>query len=68
MDKSARSRHPSGMIAHADTYKFSVDELNRLVETGIFDEDDRFELLNGEVILALARFPERCVEVSEIIP
>lgn len=39
------------MIAHADTYKFSVDEYHRLGEAGIFDEDDRVELLNGEIIL-----------------
>ncbi len=39
------------MITHADTYKFSVEEYHRLGEVGIFDEDDRVELLNGEIII-----------------
>jgi Uma2 family endonuclease len=39
------------VIAHADPYKFSVEEYHRLGEAGIFEEDDRVELLNGEIIL-----------------
>ncbi len=39
------------MIAHADTYKFSVQEYHRLGEVGFFDEDDRIELLNGDLII-----------------
>jgi Uma2 family endonuclease len=39
------------MIAHAETYRFSVEEYNKLGEAGIFHEDDRVELLNGEIIL-----------------
>jgi len=39
------------MIAHAETYKFSVDEYARLGEAGIFHEDDRVELLDGEIIV-----------------
>lgn len=39
------------MIAHAETYRFSVEEYNKLGEAGIFHEDDRVELLNGEIIV-----------------
>jgi Uma2 family endonuclease len=33
------------------TYRFSVDEYHRLGETGILGEDDRVELLEGELIV-----------------
>ncbi len=33
------------------TYRFSVEEFNKLGEAGIFDEDDRVELLDGEIIV-----------------
>ena len=42
------------MIAHADTYRFSVEEFQKLVEVGIFDSHDRIELLDGEIILMAA--------------
>ncbi len=42
------------MIAHADTYRFSVEEYNKLGEAGIFHEDDRVELLNGEIVIMAA--------------
>ena len=32
------------------TYRFTVDEYHRLREAGILDEDDRVELLNGDLI------------------
>ena len=35
----------------APTYKFSVEEYEKLAEVGIFGEDDRVELLNGEIII-----------------
>ena len=33
------------------TYRFTVDEYHRLGEAGIFGEDDRIELLEGELII-----------------
>ena len=30
--------------------RFTVDEFQRMAESGVFDEDDRLELLDGEVI------------------
>jgi Uma2 family endonuclease len=39
------------MPAVARTYRFTVEEYHKLGEVGIFDEDDRVELLDGEIIL-----------------
>lgn len=39
------------MIAHAETYRFSVEEYHKLGEVGILGENDRIELLNGELVL-----------------
>lgn len=48
---AGRAWHARAMIAHADTYRFSVEEYNKLGEAGIFHEDDRVELLDGEIIV-----------------
>ncbi len=39
------------MSAEVETYRFSVEEFNKLGEAGIFDENDRVELLDGEIIV-----------------
>ncbi len=39
------------MSTEVETYRFSVEEFNKLGEAGIFDEDDRVELLDGEIIV-----------------
>jgi Uma2 family endonuclease len=38
-------------VTAAPTYQFSVEEYLKLGEVGIFDEDDRVELLNGGIVL-----------------
>ncbi len=38
-------------VTAAPTYQFSVEEYLKLGEVGIFHEDDRVELLNGEIVL-----------------
>lgn len=38
-------------VVSAPTYEFTVEEYQRLLETGIFHEDDRIELLNGQLIV-----------------
>ncbi len=38
-------------VTGAPTYKFSVEEYHKLGEVGIFHEDDRIELLNGELVI-----------------
>jgi len=39
------------MSAEVETYRFTVEEFNKLGQAGIFDEDDRVELLDGEIIV-----------------
>ena len=39
------------MIAHAETYRFTVEDYHKLVEAGILEENDRVELLDGEIIV-----------------
>ncbi len=38
-------------VTAATTYEFTVEEYRRLGEVGIFHEDDRVELLNGNIII-----------------
>ena len=39
-----------GFVQVLSTYRFSVDEYHRLGEVGILGEDDRVELLNGDLV------------------
>ncbi len=39
------------MSVLAATYKFTIDDYQRLYETGLLDAHDRIELLNGELII-----------------
>ncbi len=39
------------MIANAPTYRWTVEEWRKLGEAAIFDQEDRVELLNGEIII-----------------
>lgn len=38
------------MVARAVTYKFTVEEYNRLAELGFFRRDERVELIEGEIV------------------
>ena len=38
-------------VLHAPTYRWTVEEYEELGRAGIFDESDRVELLNGEIIV-----------------
>lgn len=38
-------------VRTAPTYEFSVEEYLKLGEAGIFHEDDRVELLNGDIVI-----------------
>ncbi len=39
------------MLTHAQTYRFTVEEYRKLGEVGLFHEDDRVELINGEIVI-----------------
>jgi len=38
-------------VTAAETYRWSVEEYQKLGEAGIFHEDDRVELLNGDIVI-----------------
>lgn len=38
------------MVARVATRKFTVDEFHRMAEAGILNEDDRLELLDGQIV------------------
>ncbi len=38
------------MVSQLTRYKFRVDEYQKMAEAGIFTEDDRVELLDGEIV------------------
>ena len=38
-------------VANAPTYEWTVEEYEKLNSAGIFNEDDRVELLNGEIVV-----------------
>jgi Uma2 family endonuclease len=38
------------MIAKAPPFRFTVDQYDQMIETGILTEDDRVELIRGEIV------------------
>lgn len=38
------------MAAHARRHLFTVEEYEQMIAVGIFHEDDRIELIEGEVV------------------
>jgi len=43
---------------------FSVDEYHRMIETGVFDRDNRFELLDGWIVAQMPHNPPHDLTVS----
>ena len=39
------------MSVPLERYRFTVDEYHRMGEAGIFHEDDRVELIDGEIVM-----------------
>jgi Uma2 family endonuclease len=52
------------MIARLPPFRFSVDQYERMIETGILTEDDRVELLRGEIVpkMAIGDAHSACVD------
>lgn len=46
--------------------KFTVDEYHRMIDTGILDERDHVELLDGYVVLKMPRNPPHCGTIDLI--
>ena len=38
------------MAVEVERRLFTVDEYHQMIETGIFHEDERIELINGELV------------------
>jgi Uma2 family endonuclease len=49
--------HPSPFGTAGSLRRFTVDEYHRMIQTGILDETDRVELLDGFVVLKMPRNP-----------
>ncbi len=57
------------MNAHAELRRFTVEEYEKLGETGFFQPDERVELLDGEIVTMapigkwIVNLADACVEV-----
>lgn len=54
------------MKAELQPRRFSIDEFHRMIAAGIFDEDDRLELLQGEIIKMTPIGPRRAGCVTRL--
>lgn len=54
------------MVIRIPRYRFSIDEFHRMVTAGVFDEDDRVELIEGEVLEKSPIGPEHAVCVDKL--
>ena len=48
------------MVSAVRKYSFTIDELATMGQAGIFTEDDRVELIDGEIRELPSISPERC--------
>ncbi len=48
-------------------HRFTIDELDRMSEAGIFTEDDRAELIDGEVVQMAPTGPRHASGVRRLI-
>ncbi len=55
------------MVSQLTRRKFTVDEYHKMVEAGILGEDDRIELLNGEIVEMTPIGPEHAGCVKTLI-
>jgi len=65
----AVSLPPSGFAAvHALLRRFSVDEYHQMVRTGILNEDEPVELLEGWIVIKMPRNPEHDLTLERSEP
>lgn len=54
------------MVVQLDRKRFTVTEFQRMVEAGILQEDDRCELLNGEIVQMVAVGRKHAAKVNRL--
>ena len=66
---------PSGRSRPWPLYKLSVDQYEAMVESGIFTEHDRLQLINGMLVAKVTQGDDHCVaddlcraELSAVVP
>jgi len=55
------------MAARLVTYRFTVQDYHRMAAAGILQEDDRLELLQGEIVEMLPREPGHAGSVKRLM-
>jgi len=55
------------MAVQLVTYRFTVQDYHRMAEAGIFHEDDRLELLQGEIVEMPPRGPGHAGGVKRLM-
>jgi len=56
----------AGMTFPLARHPFSMAEYHRMIETGIFTEDDRVELIDGEIVQMAAIGPRHAACVDSV--
>jgi Uma2 family endonuclease len=54
------------MAVELNRYRFTVEEYDRMAEAGIFDEDSRVELIEGEIVEMAAMGPGHAASVRRV--
>jgi Uma2 family endonuclease len=55
------------MIAKAPPFRFTVDQYDQMIETGILTEDDRVELIRGEIVPKMPSGPRHAGIIKRLI-
>ena len=63
---AAGDRYGGGMAVQPAPHRFTVDEYHRMAEAGVFGEDDRMELVEGEIIEMAAICSRRAACVKRL--
>ena len=55
------------MIAKAPPFRFTVDQYDQMIETGILTEDNRVELIRGEIVPKMPSGPRHAAIIKRLI-
>src|SRR5436305_4096318 len=64
MTTLARPNWKTTQLPPAPVRRFTVDEYHRMIQTGILEEDDSVELLEGWIVLKMPRNPPHDVAID----